>query len=149
MLNQEQQNTINEAVSILGTLFQTSDEAFTSPTMVAKFCQLQIAHLEHEVFAVMFLNTSYKLIDFKVMFRGTIDAASVYPREVAKEALIQNAAAVILSHNHPSGDTQPSAADQRITSRLAEALGLLDIRILDHIVVSTTQTTSFAERGLL
>lgn len=149
MLNQEQEQIIDQALNILSGLFKTEDLVATAPLRVKQFCQLQLAHLEHEVFGVLLLDNRHKLIKFTEMFRGTIDGASVYPREVAKEALFSNAAAVIFTHNHPSGVPEPSEADKRITKRLVEALGLFDIRVLDHIVVGTTQTTSFAERGLL
>jgi len=139
---------INQAKSIIADKL-ISGNAFTSPDAVKDFCLLEIGHLEHEVFAVMFLNQRHQMIAFTEMFRGTIDGASVYPREVAKAALAQNAAAVIFSHNHPSGVTEPSMADERITRRLIDALGLFDIRVLDHIVVGKNAATSFAERGLL
>ncbi len=149
MLDKAQQQTIDQAITILADLFKTEGEAFTSPLLVARFCQLNIAHLEHEVFGVLFLNTQHELISFEIMFRGTIDAASIYPREVAKAALLHNAAAVIFTHNHPSGCTKPSEADKRITSRLVDALQLLDVRTLDHIIATTQGYTSFAETGLL
>ena len=97
----------------------------------------------------MFLDNQNGLIEYVELFRGTIDGASVYPREVAKEALSRNAAAIILAHNHPSGVAEPSQADQRITSRLKSALLTLDIRLLDHIIIGSNSTVSFAERGLL
>lgn len=139
---------INQAKSIIADKLITGN-AFTDPSAVKDFCILEIGHIEHEVFAVMFLNQRHQMIAFTEMFRGTIDGASVYPREVAKSALAQNAAAVIFSHNHPSGVTEPSMADERITRRLVDALGLFDIRVLDHIVVGQNAATSFAERGLL
>src|SRR5690606_6830700 len=104
---------------------------------------------EREVFAIIFLDTRNKVIAFDRLFYGTIDGASVYPREVAKAALQHNAAAVILAHNHPSGNPQPSEADRRLTRRLVDALGLLDIRVLDHFVVGEGKPLSFAEQGLL
>ena len=139
---------LNQAKEILRAKLVTSD-AISSPDIVKDFCQLSIGHLEYEVFGVLFLNQRHRLIDFVEMFRGTIDGASVYPREVVKEALYKNAAAVIFAHNHPSGVCEPSGADERITTRLVEALGLLDIRVLDHIVVGSGECVSFAERGLL
>ena len=144
-----QEQVLAEACAILTDAYQREDLLATSPERVKQFCQLKLAHLEHEVFGVLFLDNQHRLITFSALFRGTIDAASVYPREVAKEALLVNAAAVIFTHNHPSGVAEPSAADKRITTRLCEALKLLDIRTLDHIVVGTASTTSFAERGLL
>lgn len=110
--------------------------------------RFKIGGSEREVFAVMLLDNQHRLIEFKELFQGTIDAASVYPREVVKTALKANAAAVIFAHNHPSGDPEPSQADRRITTRLQDALALIDVRVLDHIVVGE-QCTSFAERGWL
>eukprot|EP01034_Spumella_vulgaris_P046254 gene46254-57682_t len=123
--------------------------SFTSPAAVKEFLRAKLAGFEHEVFAVLFLDTQHCLIEYAEMFRGTIDAASVYPREVVKEALRLNAAAVIVSHNHPSGNPEPSAADRVLTQRLKEALALVDVRTLDHVVVAGSNTTSFAERGLI
>ena len=122
---------------------------FTSPVVVKDYLRAKLAGFEHEVFAVLFLDTRHRLIDYVEMFRGTIDAAEVHPREVVKQALRLNAAAVIVSHNHPSGNSEPSAADKAMTSQLRQALALVDIRTLDHIIVAGTRTTSFAERGLL
>lgn len=123
--------------------------SFTSPTVVKEYLRTKLAGFEHEVFAVLFLDTQHRLIEYIEMFRGTIDSASVYPREVVKEALRLNAAAVIISHNHPSGHPEPSAADKALTKRLRDALSLVEVRMLDHIVVGGKETTSFAEFGLL
>lgn len=101
------------------------------------------------MFAVLFLDNRYRRIDYVEMFRRTNDGASVYPREVVKEALKRNAAAVILSHNHPSGHSEPSQADRTLTERVKDALGLVDVRILDHIIVAGLERVSFAELGLL
>ncbi len=149
MFNTQEVQTIEAAKAILANALKTTDTALTNPSATKTFCQLEIAGLEHEVFGVLLLNNQHQLIKFEIMFRGTIDGASVYPREVAKAALLNNAAAVIFTHNHPSGITEPSQADRRITERLSQALELLDIRTLDHIIVGPTETTSFAERGLL
>jgi len=149
ILTGEQQTTINSALKILSGLFQKQDLLATSPESVKHFCRLHLGHLEHEVFGVLLLDNQHQLIKFVEMFRGTIDGASVYPREVAKEVLLSNAAAVIYTHNHPSGTATPSEADRHITSRLIEALKLFDVRTLDHIVVSHKETYSFAEAGLL
>ena len=123
--------------------------SFSSPVAVKEYLRAKLAGFEHEVFAVLFLDTHHCLIEYAEMFRGTIDSASVYPREVVKQALRLNAAAVIVSHNHPSGNSEPSAADKAMTSQLRQALALVDIRTLDHVIVAGTRTTSFAERGLL
>ena len=122
---------------------------FTSPALVKEYLRNKLAGFEHEVFAVLFLDTRHRLIEYREMFHGTIDSASVYPRELVKEALRLNAAAVIVSHNHPSGNPEPSGADKVLTQRLKEALALVDVRMLDHIIVAGGTTTSFAERGLI
>ena len=121
---------------------------FTSPALVKDYLRTKLVSFEHEVFAALFLDSQNRLIEYVEMFRGTIDQASVYPREVVKTALQHNAAAVI-SHNHPSGNSEPSQADKLLTQRLKEALALVDVRTLDHIVVGGEATTSFAERGLI
>lgn len=122
---------------------------FTSPGAVRAYAQLMLAPLPHEEFAVLFLDSQHQLIAMESMFRGTLAQTSVYPREVAKAALAHNAAAVILAHNHPSGVCEPSRADEYLTQTLKSALALLDVRVLDHIVVSAAGTVSLAERGLV
>ena len=124
-------------------------EAFTSPELVKEYLITKLAGFEHEVFAALFLDAKHQLIQYVEMFRGSIDSASVYPREVVKEALHCNAAAAIFAHNHPSGNPEPSQADKTLTQRLKEALMLVEVRSLDHIVVGGRQTVSFAERGLI
>lgn len=119
----------------------------TQPSHAFEHLRLLLQDYEHEVFSVLFLDTQHRVIRFEEMFRGTIDTASVYPREVLKAALAYNAAAVILVHNHPSGDPEPSDSDLRITEQLKEMLGLVEIRVIDHIVVGGDQTVSLAERG--
>ena len=121
---------------------------FTNPTNVKEYLKLKLGAHDREVFAVMFLDNQHQLISFEELFFGTIDAASIYPREVLKTALNHNAAAVIFAHNHPSGIAEPSQADKRITQRLIDALKLVDIRVLDHIVVGE-DCVSFAEKGLI
>lgn len=148
-LNDQQKFLIDSAIEVLAGLFQKGDLLATSPDSVKKFCQLHLGHLEHEVFGVLFLDNQHRLIEFETMFRGTIDGASVYPREVAKQVLKCNAAAVIFCHNHPSGILSASEADKRITDKLKEALNLFDVRVLDHIIVSHLGAFSFAESGLL
>lgn len=149
MFSIEQKQTIEAALDILKSTFEVSDLALSNPEAVSQFCKLHIASLEHEVFSVLFLNTQNQLIKFETLFRGTIDSASVYPREVAKAALHANAASVILTHNHPGGNANPSKSDEAITERLVTALGLLDIRVLDHVIVTPISSFSFAEAGLL
>lgn len=119
---------------------------FTNPANVKEYLKLKLGAHDREVFAVMFLDNQHQLISFEELFFGTIDAASIYPREVLKAALNHNAAAVVFAHNHPSGIAEPSQADRRITQRLVDALKLVDIRVLDHIVVGE-DCVSFAEKG--
>ena len=122
---------------------------FDSPGRVKDFLSLQLRALEHEVFAVMFLDGQHRLLGVEEMFRGTLTQTSVYPREVVKRALALNAGAVVLAHNHPSGVAEPSRADEFLTQSLKAALQLVDVRVLDHLVVGQGTVISFAERGLL
>lgn len=124
-------------------------EQMSNPALVKHYLIAQLRHHQREVFACLFLDNRHRVLRFEPLFFGTINAASVYPREVVKRALACNAAAVILSHNHPSGVAEPSMADQQITERLAAALALVDVTVLDHIVVGDEHAVSFAERGLL
>lgn len=124
-------------------------QALGSPAEVRQFLQLKLRGLPHEVFACLFLDNQHAIISYEELFRGTIDGASVYPREIVKRALALNAAALIFAHNHPSGVAEPSQADQRLTQRLKSALGTVDIRVLDHFVIGDAEALSFAERGLL
>lgn len=123
-------------------------DALCSPQQTRQFLSAQLGDYPHEVFACLFLDNRNRVIAFEKLFFGTIDGASVYPREVVRMALKKNAAALIFAHNHPSGVAEPSAADEQITRRLKDALALVDIRVLDHFVVGD-EVVSFAERGLL
>jgi DNA repair protein RadC len=123
--------------------------AIQSPADTEAFPHAKIRHLGHEMFCCLYLDNRHRVLRFDELFRGTIDGTSVYPREVVKEALAVNAAAVIFAHNHPSGVAEPSQADERITRRLKSALELVDIRLLDHLIIGSTETTSLASRGLL
>ena len=107
----------------------------------------KLGGLEREVFAAVFLDTRHRLIEYAELFQGTIDGAEVHPREVVRHALRCNAAAVIVAHNHPSGTVDPSAADRAVTERLKQALALVDVRVLDHVIVGGCETLSLAERG--
>ncbi|MDH3545684.1 MAG: DNA repair protein RadC [Gammaproteobacteria bacterium] len=120
-----------------------------SPADTEKFLLARMRHLGHELFCCLYLDNRHRVLRFDELFRGTIDGTSVYPREVVKEALFINAAAVILAHNHPSGVAEPSQADERITGRLKSALELVDIRLLDHLIIGDGTTTSLASRGLI
>lgn len=124
-------------------------DALDSPRAVRDYLQLLLAGRQQEVFLVLFLDTQHRVIAFEELFHGTLGQTSVYPREVVKRALSHNAAAVILAHNHPSGVAEPSQSDRLLTDALKQALGLVDVRVLDHFVVAVGQTLSFAERGLM
>lgn len=121
----------------------------TQPSIAREFLESRLENQERENFGAMFLDSRHKVIDFKIMFQGTIDQASVYPREVVKYALDVNAAAIIFAHNHPSGDSEPSNADRQITIVLKDALALVDVRVLDHYVIGKSESISFAERGYI
>ena len=141
--------TIARALAILDARLKAQGSTvFDSPSAVRQYVRLHLSGLEHEVFGVLFLDAQHRLIAFEEMFRGTLTQTSVYPREVVKAALRHNAAAVILTHNHPSGSAEPSRADEMLTQQLHKTLALIDVRVLDHLVVGRT-VTSFVERGLL
>lgn len=123
--------------------------AFSSPAVVKEYLKLTIGSKDHEVFVVLFLDAQHTLLVAEEMFRGTLTQTSVYPREVVKAALRVNAGSVILAHNHPSGVAEPSRADEHLTQTLKTALALVDVRVLDHVVVTGQVAVSFAERGLL
>ncbi len=148
MITEQQQAVINQALEIIENSLKIEGIQFTETTHVKNFVRLKIGTLEHEVFAILFLNSQHQLIKFDVPFQGTINEAPVYPREVAKLALRNNAAAVIFAHNHPSGNVEPSDADLRITARLKAALELFDIKVIDHVITGHINTLSFAEKGL-
>lgn len=122
---------------------------FDSPKAVKDYLCVQLGALEHEVFVVVFLDTQHRLIAINEMFRGTVSQTSVHPREVVKEALAVNAAAVILAHNHPSGSTERRRADEHLTQTLRKTLVLVDVRVLDHVIVAGAEVSSMAERGLM
>lgn len=124
-------------------------DVLTSPEVTRAYLSAQLRGYRHEVFACLFLDNQHRVIQWEELFRGTIDGASVYPREVVKQALHHNAAAVIFAHNHPSGVAEPSQSDRLITDKLKAALNLLDIRVLDHFIVGDGMPYSFAEHGLL
>lgn len=124
-------------------------DAMPSPERAGEIACLRIGTLEHEVFAVFWLDAQNRVIEFEQLFRGTLTQTSVYPREVAKSALRHNAAAAILAHNHPSGGLEPSGADQALTRVLKDALALLDVKLIDHLIVSGNRTKSMAEMGII
>lgn len=146
---QAEDQIIARGLTILAGRLRTDREVFASPNTVRHYCQLRLGGLNHEVFAVLFLDVQNRLIEYRQMFRGTLTQTSVYPREVVKECLELNAAAVVLAHNHPSGYVQPSRADEALTQTLKAALALVDVRVLDHVIVSAVETLSMAEWGLV
>ena len=124
-------------------------EVLSSPQAVRDFLRVKLGGLEHEVFAVLMLDAQNRLIEYVELFRGTVSQASVYPREVVKDALSQNSSALLLVHNHPSGSTEPSRADEHLTQTLKSAAALVDVRVLDHLIVAGDSVLSMAERGLI
>ncbi len=121
--------------------------ALESPAVVRAYLQAQLRHEKHEVFACLFLDTKHRPLTFETLFRGTIDSATVYPREIVKRALAHNAAALILCHNHPSGNPEPSPADIRLTHQLTRALEMIDVRVLDHFIIGDGEPLSMREHG--
>ena len=124
-------------------------QAIRSPADTQAFLTARLRDLPHELFCCLYLDNRHRIIHFEELFRGTIDGTSVYPREVVKQSLAVNAAAIILAHNHPSGVAEPSQADERITRRIKAALDLVDIRLLDHLIIGDGASTSLASRGIL
>jgi DNA repair protein RadC len=138
---------IAHAIDILDSRLRTQGEAFESPAAAGTYLKLRLAGYEREVFAAMFLDTRHRLIAFEELFMGTVDSAEVHPREVVKRALARNAAAVIVGHNHPSGNPEPSVGDRTVTIQLKQALALVDVRLLDHFVIGEGAPVSMAARG--
>ena len=143
----DKKDVISEASEIYNRFF-SKGTVISEPAKAADYFKLKLAHYEHEVFVCLFLTNQHQVIACEEMFRGTIDGASIYPREVLKAALQHNAAALVFAHNHPSGIAEPSHADKTITQKLKSALDYIDIRILDHFIIGET-VYSFAENGLL
>lgn len=140
---------ITRAMNIIERNCIRETSVLSSPGDARRYVRMHLSSRDREVFSVLFLNSQHSLIECEDMFLGTIDGAAVYPREVARRCLELSASAVIFAHNHPSGNSAPSQADKSITERLVQALGLLDIRVLDHLIVGDGQPYSFAEGGLL
>ena len=143
------QRTVKRALTLLDRHLRETGVAFTSTQAARDWLKLKMAGLEREEFIVLYLNQQNQLIAHETLFAGSISSTEVHPREVVKRALYFNAAAVILAHNHPSGDITPSQADKTITLRLMQALALVDIHLLDHLIVGGMEIVSFAERGWL
>lgn len=143
------QQTIREALTLLECRLREPSASFTSSHAARDWLRLQLASLEREEFIALFLDNQHRLIAHETLFTGTINHTQVHPRELVKAGLKYNAAAAVLAHNHPSGEAEPSKADRQVTTRIQQALELVDIRLLDHLVVGGMELTSFAERGWL
>ncbi|WP_242513268.1 RadC family protein [Halochromatium salexigens] len=148
-LDTDDQQLVARAIRCLEARYQVSADCLSSPELTRQYLKLCLYGLTYEVFAVLYLDSRYRVIQYRELFRGTINGANVYPREVVRECLHWNASAVILAHNHPSGITEPSQADVQITQRLQAALGLIDVQVLDHLIVGDGEGVSLAERGVL
>ncbi|WP_243211948.1 DNA repair protein RadC [Klebsiella pneumoniae] len=143
------QCTIRRALNILERQLREPGAAFTTSSSVRDWLRLQLTQEQREEFSVLWLDNQHRLVAYDTLFLGTINAVTVHPREIVKAGLKHNAAAAVLAHNHPSGHSEPGDADRRITDRLRQALGLVDIRLLDHLVVGGMDVISFAEHGWL
>ena len=141
-------DVLDRAQALLAQRYRAGSPVLSSPALTREFLRMHLGACEHEIFGVLHLDSRHRLIAVEDLFRGTINSSSVHPREVVKAALVRNAAAVVLYHNHPSGLTEPSAADELITRRLKEALALIDVRVLDHLIIAES-IFSFAEAGLV
>jgi DNA repair protein RadC len=144
----EKQSVITLAMKVL-SIKHRAGRVLSKPDETRDFLRLRLADYRNEVFGCLFLDNRHRIIAVRELFQGTIDGASVYPRVVVQQAMEVNAAAIVFFHNHPSGVAEPSHADESITRRLKDALALVDVRVLDHFVVSAGESVSFAERGLL
>lgn len=159
MVNQRNNTTSNlsfadsslviNALHCLETRLRYGGELLTSTRDVCAYLQLHLADEKNEIFSVLFLDNNHRLLAFEKLFHGTINEATVYPRKIVQRALEHNAAAILLAHNHPSGRCEPSPADKQITQVLWTILKIIDVRILDHIIVTCTNSYSFAEHGLI
>ena len=148
-LPRTEQAVIDAALSILGRRLRHPGEAISTPSTVKSYLTLQLSGEQRELFAVLYLDPQHCVISFEIPFAGTPTQTSVFPREIVRRALELNAAAVIFSHNHPSGIPTPSSADKTLTSSMKTALSMIDVRVLDHIIVAGTSSVSMAEKGLL
>ena len=149
-LSEDDQSLIDQAIRCLERQYLVKSDVLTSPDATRAYLKLRLYALEYEVFSVLFLDNRHRVICYEELFRGTIDGANVHPREIVRRVIETNAAAVIFAHNHPSGVAEPSQADLRITQTLKNALALIEVRVLDHIIIGDVmESVSFAEQGLL
>ncbi|MBC3216990.1 DNA repair protein RadC [Serratia fonticola] len=142
-----EQNIITQAIGLLERQLQARTVLLAQPDAVRSYLRLQLERQERELFMVMYLDNQHRLIECETLFTGTLGSVSVYPREIARQALTYNAASLILAHNHPSGMAEPSQADRSLTDKVIAALLLIDVRVLDHLVIGHGESVSFAERG--
>lgn len=149
MTREEEDNVIQMALSILHQRVMQEKDVIAGPDAMKQYLKVRLAQVECELFGIVFIDTKHKVIAIENMFRGTLTKTSVYPREVVKDSLRHNAAAVVLYHNHPSGSPEPSEADKQLTNCLQQALKLVDVQVLDHVVIAGINCVSFAELGLL
>ncbi|MEZ8082795.1 JAB domain-containing protein [Enterovibrio norvegicus] len=150
MYSKEEKKMVKTAISIVEKVFnRKSFDALSSPDVVKDYLKLKLSNKSIECFGVFYLDNQNRVIDNEIISKGTIDKAQVYPREVVKSVLAMNCNAVIFYHNHPSGIAEPSAADKYITNRCADALSLVDVRTLDHMIIGENDVYSFAEHGLI
>lgn len=147
--NNKDKEIVEQALEILLRRMRVPGAALTSPDAVTQYLQLTISEREYELFYCVYLDTKHRVIDLISEFRGTIDGCTIHAREVVVGALYRNAAAVIFAHNHPSGNAEPSQQDVLITGRLKSALALIDVRVLDHFIITPSETVSLQQRGLL
>jgi DNA repair protein RadC len=143
------QEVLNRAATLMAQRFRSGTPVLENPQLTRQFLRHQIGALPYEVFGLLLLDNRHRLIRTEILFRGTIDGASVHPREVLRVVFDSNAAAVIVFHNHPSGIAEPSRADELITERLKVALELIEVRVLDHLIIGASHEYSFAQSGLL
>lgn len=148
-LGVEESRVVQEALLIVENQMQSGKESMSSSIAAKQMAILKLASLRHEVFTGFMLDNQHRLIEFRVFFTGTINACAVYPREIVRACLEINAAAMIFAHNHPSGDVKPSGADKHITKQMTEALALIDVRVLDHIIVAGNDCYSFMDAGIM
>jgi DNA repair protein RadC len=149
VLSAYEAKVVARALRVMEKSLVNRETTMSSPDEVRRYLQLRLFALQHEVFMLLMLDTRNRLIEARELFRGTLSQTVVYPREVVKAALLTNAAAVILAHNHPSGCAEPSAADRTLTDALKRALGTVDVPVLDHLIIAGRKTYSFAEHGLI
>ena len=148
-LPEEDQALVAEAIRCLEQRYLIKTPALTSPQATRDYLKLHLYGLQYEVFAILYLDNRHRVLRYEELFRGTIDGASVHPREIVRKVIEVGAAAVILAHNHPSGVAEPSQADLRITQRIKDALDLIEVRVLDHMIIGDGEGTSLAERGYI